>query len=68
MASNTSAHVEILGGRLVGPGAPWRFFVDIVEADGGRFGMWDGGSYGEAIRTAEDLSEDFGPVIDLVIS
>ncbi|MDO9416203.1 hypothetical protein [Pararhizobium sp.] len=44
----------------------FRFFVDVVERDGGRFGMWDGGSYDDAIMTADELSMDFGPVYDLI--
>lgn len=45
----------------------WRFFVDVVEAHGGHIGMWDGDSYEDAIREADVLSKDFGPVSDLVI-
>lgn len=44
-----------------------RFFVEVVEKDGGRIGMWDGPSYDEAIRQATILSMDFGPVRDLVV-
>jgi hypothetical protein len=44
----------------------FRFFVDVVEADGTRIGMWDGKSYEEAIIQANILSADFGPVQDRV--
>jgi len=44
-----------------------RFFVEAVEADGNRIGMWDGASYEDAIREAHDLEADFGPVHDLVL-
>jgi hypothetical protein len=67
-------HIEIDGGRLAssvrhdraGPHPDYSrigefvFFVDIVEADGGRFGLWDGLSYDDAIRTAEVASREFG--------
>jgi hypothetical protein len=45
-----------------------RFFVDAVEADGGRIGMWDGPSYEAAILEAEAMSAEFGPVVDMVVS
>lgn len=46
-----------------------RFFVDVVEADGSRIGMWDGTSYDEAIIAAYELGCDFGAsVVDAVIS
>jgi hypothetical protein len=43
------------------------FFVDAIEEDGGRIGMWDGLSYETAIIEASALSGDFGPVHDLVV-
>jgi hypothetical protein len=43
------------------------FFVDVVEADGTRIGMWDGASYEDAIIEAHHLSAEFGPVHDLVV-
>ena len=46
-----------------------RFFVDVIEADGGRLGLWDGQSYEDAIREAEEIAADFGslPVCDHVV-
>lgn len=44
----------------------YHYFVDVIEADGGRIGMWSGPSHQEAIRQARILSKDFGPVRDLV--
>jgi hypothetical protein len=46
-----------------------RFYVDVVEADGTSIGMWDGTSYDEAIRCADELAKDFGgTLVDLVVS
>lgn len=60
-----SDHVEIHGGIVPHLGS-WRFFVDVVEKDGARIGMWDGATYDDAIGEAEALSKEFGPVVDLV--
>lgn len=45
----------------------YRFFVDVVDIQGCRVGMWDGSSYDEAIQNAHLLSLDFGPVRDLIV-
>lgn len=37
-----------------------RYFVDVVEPDGGRMGMWDGKEHAEAVRQANLLAVDFG--------
>ena len=37
----------------------FRFFVDMVEEDGGRLGLWDGTNYEAAIREAEAARRDF---------
>lgn len=42
-----------------------RYFVDVVEKDGGRICMWDGGTHCEAVKAAHDLAPEFGPVRDL---
>ena len=34
------------------------FFLDLVEADGGTFNIWDGLSYQEALREAAELGRD----------
>ena len=36
------------------------FFIDLVEHDGGRLGLWSGRSYEQAIREAESARADFG--------
>lgn len=38
----------------------FKYFVDVIEPDGGRIGMWCGASYDEAKRQAEFLAKDFG--------
>ena len=45
----------------------YHYYVDVVEADGGRIGMWSGQSYDEAVREANTLSKDFGPVRNRVV-
>lgn len=45
----------------------FRFFVDVVEADGTRVSMWDGKSYEQAIIEAQHLSPEFGPVHDRIV-
>jgi hypothetical protein len=45
-----------------------RFFVEIIEPDGGRLGIWDGASYEQAILEAGIAGrEDAIPVRNLVI-
>lgn len=34
-------------------GDPFVFFIDLVEQDGGRVGLWTGSDYEEAVREAE---------------
>lgn len=46
------------------------FWVDVVEVDGGRLGVWLGHSHHEAIEVAERVRIDFEldePVRDLVL-
>jgi hypothetical protein len=37
-----------------------RYFIDVIEADGTRIGMWDGESRRQANREALELSIEFG--------
>jgi hypothetical protein len=78
-------YIEIDGGRVHAPAVihdhrgrhldysrmgDFVFFVDVVEADGGRLGVWDGLSYEDAIREAEAARRGFaieGPVRDVVL-
>lgn len=42
------------------------FFVDVVENDGGRIGMWSGPDYADARSEALSLAKDFsGRIVDL---
>lgn len=42
-----------------------QFFVDVIDKDGARIGMWDGENHADAILTARELAADFsGKVID----
>jgi hypothetical protein len=53
---------------LVVAGGVMHFFVELVEEDGGRVGLWDGSDLGEGIRHAERAQIEFGivaPVHDL---
>lgn len=38
----------------------FRYFVDVIETDGGRISMWDGTDHAEAIKQANLLALDFG--------
>jgi hypothetical protein len=47
-----------------------RFFIALVEADGGDLIIWDGAEYGAAIAEAEEIRTEWGisePVHDLVV-
>lgn len=45
----------------------FRFFVDLIEPDGGRIGMWDGSTYDDAIREAQAMGRESGiPIHDLI--
>lgn len=47
------------------------FFVDYIERDGGRSGMWDGDSYTEAVDAATDCARTEGaplPIVDRVVA
>lgn len=50
------------------PPGTYRYFVDVVEADGGVISMWDGSSYDAAMITARELSSDYSnaPIINRV--
>jgi len=53
---------------LVVAGGVMHFFVDLIEEDGGRVGLWDGSDLGEGIRQAQRARIEFGivaPVHDL---
>lgn len=71
--SNEFSHIEITGGiiqsatitdangtrdepSLVGQ---YRFYVAVVNKDGGRIGMWDGESHKTAREEADFLRHDF---------
>jgi hypothetical protein len=45
----------------------FRYFVDVIEADGTEIGLWDGASYYDAVLEARDIAVDWGgaPVRDL---
>lgn len=36
------------------------YYVDVLEPDGGRIGMWHGTDHAEAVRQANLLAVDFG--------
>ena len=38
----------------------YRYFVDVIEADGGRICMWSGGHRADAQREAEECRRGFG--------
>ncbi len=65
--------VEIRAGALAPVGLPpgddgFRFFVQVIDADGYHITAWDGPSYRDALDTAEALRTDFrveAPVADL---
>lgn len=47
----------------------FQFFIDLVEVDGGRIGLWSGLDYEQAIREAEQARREWEidePVHDLV--
>ncbi|UTY50443.1 hypothetical protein [Sinorhizobium fredii] len=84
MTEHSACLVEIFGGVISSPTAilsaggrrldfasigSWRFFVDAVDQEGVRISMWDGASYEDAIKNAEELSrEGFGAVVDNVLT
>lgn len=45
----------------------YSYFVDVIDADGCRIGMWSGPSHAQALREAEALKLDFSvsEVVDL---
>lgn len=75
--------IEIDGGRVTSikikdaygerfahyDGDPMVFFIDLVEQDGSRIGLWSGTDYIEAVREAELCRREWGidePVHDLI--
>ena len=60
------SHVEIISPGTLRDGQRV-FFVDLVDADGGRLDVWQGTDYDEAILVAGDISAGDLPVIDLVV-
>lgn len=76
------SHVEIDGGLITGPiiiesergirAVPtlvgsYRYFVAVVENDGGKVTMWDGDSHACAVEEANSLKYSFsvGKIVDL---
>jgi len=68
------SHIEIDGGTISGPTVietatgkrtlptligSYRYFVSVIEDDGGRICMWDGAGYAEALREADELKASF---------
>lgn len=73
MMENVS-HIEIDGGTISGPTVietalgkrslptligSYRYFVSVIEDDGGRICMWDGADYADAMREADALKASF---------
>ena len=58
----TSSTVTDANGTHPDPGGigKFKFFVDVVEANGCRISMWDGERHDDAVRVAEGLASDFG--------
>jgi len=69
------SHIEIDGGTITGPTVietaagkrtlptligSHRYFVSVIEDDGGRICMWDGDSHDDAVMEAEALKISFG--------
>lgn len=54
--------------RMDVPAGVQRFFVDVVDVDGTRIGLWDGGTYDQAIKEALAIQRDWAParLVDLV--
>lgn len=83
IAADTWSHIELTSGVSSGPSRSEcagivqldfqnigrrMFFIDAVEADGGRIGMHDCFSYEEAIIAAEEIAREEGiHVVDLVM-
>lgn len=45
--------VHYLAGKLT-------YFVDLIDAEGGRLGLWSGTSYARAVAEAESSQKEFG--------
>jgi len=63
-----SAATSVLAPAPPGSRAHRVFVVEAVGVDGTREALWLGTSYQDAIWQAESLSDEFGPVHDLVLS
>lgn len=64
--------IVIRGGIIIKSTNPtdvgqFRYFVDVIEAEGGEIGLWDGASYNQAVIEAREIALDWGgvPVRDL---
>lgn len=44
-----------------------RYWIDLVEADGGRLGVWDGDFEADALREAETARTEWGIAAPVVI-
>jgi hypothetical protein len=81
MMENVS-HIEIDGGTISGPTVietatgkrtlptligSYRYFVSVIEGDGGRICMWDGADYVDALNEAAVLKASFnaGRIVDM---
>lgn len=66
-ATIVASRIEITGG-IVTDSAAMRFFLSLIDSEGGEAVLWDGPSYSEAILEAEECADDWGVhVVDRVI-
>lgn len=67
LVSETIVHSERGAERIVHQPPEYRYFVDVMQADGGG-GVWDGASYEEALEVARECSAelDNAPIIERV--
>ena len=63
--SSDPVRVEITSPGTLHDERPY-YFVDYIEADGGRSCMWDGTDFDEAHDAARDCAGAGMPVVDLV--
>ncbi|MDO6966994.1 hypothetical protein [Rhizobium alvei] len=76
MMKNVS-HIEIEGGTVIADGncslptfiGQYRYYVSVIEGDGGRICMWDGDDYADALMEADELKTSFSArrVVDMTV-
>lgn len=70
---SSEPYVELDGGVVTGGSDPARigkvrYYIDLIDEDGARLGVWDGSSYDDACDVLAEYRQDGMRTVDLLRS